>query len=57
MDGLVIGIWKRLVKKDIVKVEVEMFKVYNRLTKQRITKAANNYGRFLGKPVKIEYKN
>lgn len=57
MGGQVIGIWKRILRKDRTIVEVEMVQAYNKSIKHGIAKAANNYGKFLGKQVELTYNN
>lgn len=56
-DGQVIGLWKRTIKKDRIIVEVESFQLKNKISKNRIDKAAERLGLFLNKKVELIYKN
>jgi len=51
MDGLVVGTWKRTIKKDAVLIELNYFKKLSRPEKLAVVNAANRYGEFLGLPV------
>lgn len=48
-NGIVIGIWKRTLKKDKVLIEAECFKSINRDIKNSIESEVIKYGNFLGK--------
>ncbi|MGH7456603.1 MAG: winged helix DNA-binding domain-containing protein, partial [bacterium] len=56
VNGQVIGIWKRTVKKDKVIAETEFFKPPNRSTKGLVEKAAMSFGQFLEKKMEIKFK-
>ena len=56
VNGQVIGIWKRGIKKDTVFVETELFSQPSKTTKNLIEEEAIQYGRFLGKKVEIKHK-
>ena len=56
VNGQVIGIWKRTVKKDKVMMETEFFKQPNKSTKSLIEKAAISFGHFLEKKMEIIHK-
>jgi hypothetical protein len=48
IDGLVKGLWKRTIKKDIAVVELSLFHQVNKKEMKGIEKAAQRYGEFLG---------
>lgn len=52
-NGIVIGVWKRTIKKDKILVEAESFKPLNKKIKDSIEIEAIRYGNFLGKDVEI----
>jgi hypothetical protein len=49
LDGKVIGLWKRTIVKDRIKIETELFQPITPVTKILIEKAAKPLGKFLGK--------
>jgi hypothetical protein len=55
VSGQVVGIWKRMIKKDRVIAETELFNQANTLTKNLIEKASIQYGSFLSKKTEITY--
>lgn len=55
VDGQVIGLWKRTVKKGKVLVETEFFERPNQITKQLIENAAMQFGNFLEKETEIKH--
>ena len=54
INGMVRGVWKRTIKKDIALIELSLFHPVNKKEMKGIEKAAERYGEFLGK--KIVYK-
>jgi len=56
INGQVTGIWKRVIKKDKVLVETELFNQPGKSTKSLIEKAAAQYGQFLGKKIEIRHR-
>jgi hypothetical protein len=55
VNGQVIGIWKRTIKKDTVIVETELFKQIDNNTKILIEKEAVSFAHFLGKKTDVNY--
>ena len=53
VNGNVTGIWRRMVKKEKVILETELFEKQTRAVKDGIVKAALGYGMFLGKEVEV----
>ena len=53
VDGQVIGIWKRTIKKDQVLVEINLFKAPDKTSRNLIEAAALDYGRFLEKKIDL----
>jgi Winged helix DNA-binding domain len=53
MDGLVVGTWKRTIKRDEVVINVVVFTTLTKDQNQAIVVAAQQYGNFLGLPVVI----
>lgn len=53
-NGDVIGIWKRLIKKDKIVVEPVFFKSVSQLQRKKLLSNLNLYGRFLNKSIIIE---
>ena len=53
VDGQVMGIWKRTIKKDQVLVEINLFKAPDKTGRNLIVAAARDYGRFLDKKIDI----
>ena len=56
VNGQVVGIWKRTIKKDKVVVEAEFFKQPNKATIIQIEKATVQYGCFLEKETELVYR-
>ncbi len=54
LDGQVVGIWQRTLKKQEVAITLNPFASLNEEEIQAFTVAANRYGTFLGSPVSIE---
>jgi hypothetical protein len=54
INGIVRGVWKRTIKRDTVLIELSLFHPVNKKEMRGIEKAAEKYGKFLGK--KIFYK-
>jgi winged helix DNA-binding protein len=53
IGGRVAGTWQRTFKKNVVEVAVSAFEKPGKAGEKAITKAAKNYGRFVGLPVKL----
>ena len=51
VNGLVKGIWKRTVKRDIVAIELTLFHPLNKKEMEGIEIAGEKYGQFLGKKI------
>jgi hypothetical protein len=51
MDGLVVGTWKRTIKKDGVLMHMNYFKKLSLLEKLAVIDTADRYGEFLELPV------
>jgi hypothetical protein len=51
INGLVKGVWKRTIKKDIVIIELSLFHPVNKKEMRGIEKAGERYGEFLGKKI------
>ena len=56
VNGQVVGIWKRVIKKDRVIVETELFDQANTTTQSLIEKPLAQYGSFLDKKTEITHK-
>ena len=54
VNGQVIGVWKRIFKKDKVRVLTHFFQSPDALTKSLIKEEANRLGRFLNKNTEID---
>jgi hypothetical protein len=52
-NGIIIGVWKRTIRKDKILVEAETFKPLNKKIKEYIEIEAIRYGNFLGKDVEL----
>ena len=48
LNGRVVGIWKRVLKKDSVIITPTLFTPLNETEKPALVEAANRYGAFLG---------
>jgi hypothetical protein len=53
IDGVMIGTWRRILKKDQVIIESKQFRPFSTNEKAAFKKAAANYGKFLGLKVKL----
>lgn len=51
VDGQVVGVWKRKLRKDAVLIETHLYKHLTRTEHSAVTEAARRYGVFLGLPV------
>ncbi len=51
INGIVRGIWKRAIRKDMVMIELSLFHPVNKKEMRGIEKAAEKYGEFLGKKI------
>jgi hypothetical protein len=56
VDGRVTGIWKRVIGKNNVSVEINCFRQPNATARNLIEKAFQQYGRFLEKELEIAFK-
>jgi hypothetical protein len=56
VNGQVAGIWKRVIKKDRVIIEMELFKQTEKAIKSLIEVASKKYGYFLDRSIEISYK-
>jgi hypothetical protein len=54
VNGLVRGVWKRMIKQDSVSVDLTLFHPVNKKEMKGIEKAGEKYGEFLGKEVVIK---
>jgi hypothetical protein len=48
LEGQIVGGWKRILKKDSVVVQLNLFANLTKVEKQAIAEAAEHYGKFLG---------
>ena len=55
VDGQVVGLWKRVVRKDKVVLETEMFKHLEKSTMTAVGNAAAQLGKFLEKKIELRY--
>lgn len=53
IDGQVVGIWKRTLQNDSLRIEIQPFMDLNPSTKEKITEAAARYGSFMGKEIEL----
>ncbi len=53
INGHVTGTWKRMVKKDTVLIETDLFQPHTKPTKALIKNAANKFGKFLDKKIAL----
>jgi hypothetical protein len=53
-DGKVIGLWKRIINKDRVIIEMEFFQRFDKTPMTLINKAAEKYGKFIGKYLEVK---
>jgi len=54
INGLVVGLWKRIIKKDKVIIETEFFQPVNNATLSLIKKSADKFGLFLNKEIEVK---
>lgn len=55
LNGQVIGKWKRMIKKDKVLIEIELFQPQHKATRDQIEKTANEIGGFLNKETVVTH--
>ncbi len=55
LNGRVVGVWKRTIKKGTVVIETIFFTTLKKAEKQSVAVAAQQYGAFLGMPVELAY--
>jgi hypothetical protein len=53
VDGQVVGIWKRSMQNESVRIEIQPFNDLNEAIKEKITETARRYGSFLGKEIEL----
>jgi hypothetical protein len=53
VDGQVVGVWKRALKKDGLAIALSPFRKLKRPESRAVAEAAERYGRFLGAPVEL----
>lgn len=53
VDGKVVGLWKRMVVKDVVNIEASFFTDANKTIHPSIEKAAKDFGKFIGKTPQV----
>jgi hypothetical protein len=53
LDGQVVGGWRRTIKKDAVLIELKLFAPLTKVENQAISKAIQQYGKFLGLSTEI----
>lgn len=56
VDGRVVGMWKRVLKKDEVMITLDLFGVLNDGEKDTFIEEARRYGAFLGKVVNVSFQ-
>jgi DNA glycosylase AlkZ-like len=56
LDGQIAGTWKRTLKKNEVAVEITPFISLTKAQKQAVTETVQHFGRFLGLPISLLYK-
>lgn len=56
INGLVSGLWKRILKKDKVVIHVDLFQPQNKTVAGLINEKIYKYGLFLNKPIEFRYK-
>jgi hypothetical protein len=57
VNGKVVGLWKRVIKKERVLIELDFFQRHNKSIQQQIKKAAAVYGNFLQKEPEVIFKS
>ena len=55
LDGQIIGLWKRTIKKEKVIIETELFKPCNKTTWTKIEKGAEKFALFIEKKQEIKF--
>jgi hypothetical protein len=53
VDGQVVGIWKRTLQNDALRIEIQPFIDLDPSTKDKIAEAATRYGSFMGKEIEL----
>jgi hypothetical protein len=56
IDGLIVGTWKRTLKKNLVSIEVVPFREWKKNEMSAIQERGEQYGKYLGLPVSIEFQ-
>jgi hypothetical protein len=56
-NGKVIGLWKRVVKKDKIVIEINLFRSLNKSDLSRIRQKAKEFGYFLKKETEVKFMN
>jgi hypothetical protein len=56
LDGLVVGIWKRTLKKGAVTIEARPFRSLDAADQQAAGAAAERYSAFVGLPVQFQWR-
>ena len=56
VNGQVVGLWKRVIHKENVVIELDFFKAHHKTLKSLIQKTSDTFGNFFGKPVEIMEK-
>jgi Winged helix DNA-binding domain len=55
VDGQVAGTWKRTLSKDAVTIDINLFTQLTKAEQRALSLAAQRYGEFVERPVRIEY--
>ena len=56
INGKISGMWKKVVKKDSLIVEIDHFRPHSAREKKLVEKAVNAYGMYCGQKVSLEFK-
>ena len=56
VDGQVVGVWKRTIKKGAVQVRVTLFSGMTKAEIRAVEAAADRHGRFVGQPVELSFE-
>ena len=56
VNGQISGLWKRIIKKDTVLIELDHFRPHNKKEVALIEKAAETFGHFSGMKVEVKFK-
>jgi hypothetical protein len=51
VDGQIVGVWKRTLRKDVIVIEVDFFTQLTKADNQAVVAAAQRYGQFLNRSV------